>query len=156
MKIYKRKRQHLVHVDPTVPSSVNMIEEESTIELDEDGDPMVTKTRLAIHVQGASTTASGDDMPDALYELEKLLGPSAYMRICHQCRFGVTHPFQGEEWWCLAHVPDLADSIQKSGKSCTGPLDEVQMVQVSPTDTCHRFERPLVPRGKTPGAPRRR
>jgi hypothetical protein len=62
---------------------------------------------------------------------------------------------QGDEWWCLVHIPQVADGIQRDGKHCPEPLGEVQMVEVAPTETCSNFERPLGPRSARPGAPRR-
>lgn len=125
------------------------------IKLDEDRDPVVVDISLHLRGPNLDISCQGEDLSDALFELECELPDGAYLGVCHQCRFGATHPFQGEQWWCLAHIPAVADAIQRDGKYCSEPLDEVQIVEVLPLDTCHRFQRPRVP-GRKPGAPRRR
>lgn len=155
MTDYFRRITHRLDLVSETKTVAVALDETTTIVKDEDGDPLVTKTHLVLTGPCVTTKGEGEDVSDALFQLEKTLDRTSYLRICHQCRFGCTHPFQGEQWWCLAHVPAVADGIQRDGKACAQPLTDVQVVEVGPTNTCARFERPCESGGGT-GTPERR
>lgn len=154
----------------TITHRVTLVEPdaETDLDLDEvsrfvigpDGEAEQLSTRLCttLNLEGAPPRAievEEDELSEALLSLERLLPEGTYLRICHQCRFGVTHPLQGEEWWCLKHDPPLADAIQASGKQSPVPFRGMQIIQVGETQTCPHFQRPRTPYRSVPGAPRR-
>lgn len=129
------------------------IREQTIFEEDSDGDVEPIQFSLRVVVKGVSYSEVDDGREAALYRIERSLPRGAYFLICHQCRFGVGHPFQGPtELWCLKFAPQVADEISAKGKRCDADLSACGKLPVSEFYSCDDFQRPLQ-RSRVPGSP---
>jgi hypothetical protein len=95
--------------------------------------------------------ASGDTREEALLKLEKALPLGTFLRICHQCRFGMYHPLQGGKMWCLKDWPSVADDVNANGRYASGYDKGVGVAATDEFNRCRDFQRPLSVAGR-PGA----
>ena len=97
----------------------------------------------------------GETAVEALSDLvPQLLRVGIAVRICQQCRFGVQHPFQGAEWYCLKHQAEAADDVASHGKGLVSDLAGIAWLRTAMCGTCKDFARARTYPG-TAGSPTR-